>query len=102
MGYYPGIKPRFEPKWFWDFDYDKIDWQASYKTIIARIIERGGETEWQELIRFYGREQVINALKNEISYLPDYAIQEASHYFSIPKEQMLCYTRKRSNQGRWI
>lgn len=102
MGYYPNTKPSFEPKWFWDFDYDKIDWQASYKTVIARMIERGGEKEWQELIRFYGRDFVINTLKNEIPFLPDYAIQEASLYFSIPKEQMLCYIRKQSNQGRWI
>jgi len=33
-------KPEFAAKWFWDFDYKKIDWQASCKTIIARIIER--------------------------------------------------------------
>ena len=23
-------KPNLEPKWFWDMDYEKIDWQASY------------------------------------------------------------------------
>lgn len=96
------IKSPFEPKWFWDFDYDKINWQASYKTIIARIIERGGEKEWQELMLFYGQDKVINALKKEIAYLPEYAIDKVSSYFSIPKEQMLCYTRKLSRPGRWI
>ncbi|MGZ3849610.1 MAG: DUF6922 domain-containing protein [Flavisolibacter sp.] len=95
-------KPALSRKWFWDFDYDKLDWQAAYKTIIARIIERGGEKEWQELIRFYGRDLVMNALKNEITFLPDYAINEVSRYFSIPKEQMRCYTRKLSNPGHWI
>jgi hypothetical protein len=102
MAHYPNIKPALERKWFWDFDYDKMDWQASYKTIIARIIERGGEKEWMELTRFYGRDRIINALKNEIPFLPDYAIKDASAYFSIPKEQMLCYTRKQSRPGHWI
>jgi len=95
-------KPDFAPKWFWDFDYEKINWQASYKTIVARIIERGSEREWTELIRFYGRDKVLNALKNEIVYLPDYAIEEVSEYFKIPKEDMLYYTRKQSRPVHWI
>jgi len=33
----------------------------------------------------------VNALKNEIVFLPDYAIEEVSKYFSIPKEEMLCF-----------
>ncbi|SEJ32917.1 hypothetical protein SAMN05216327_108303 [Dyadobacter sp. SG02] len=44
--------PDFGPKWLWDLDYEKIDWQASYKTVIARIIERGKQPQWQELVRF--------------------------------------------------
>jgi hypothetical protein len=95
-------KLPFGPEWFWDFDYNKMDWQASYKTVIARIIERGGEQEWQGLVQFYGQDKVINALKKEITYLADYAIDEASNYFSIPKEQMLCYIRKQSKPRHWI
>jgi len=37
--------PDFSSKWFCDFYYNKIDWHASYKTIIARILERGNEKE---------------------------------------------------------
>jgi len=93
------LKPDFLPMWFWDFDYDKIDWQASYKTIIARIIERSDETEWAALLRFYGRSKVLNALKSEIPYLHDYAIDDVSKYFSIPKEEMLCYVRRQIRPG---
>ena len=98
----PNCKPDLAPKWFWDFDYNKIDWQTSYKTIIARILERGNEKEWKELIRFYGRERVMSVLKNEIVYLPDYAIEEVSRYFPIPKEEMLCYTRRQLRPEHWI
>lgn len=95
-------RPALAPKWFWDFDYSKIDWQASYRTIIARIVERGSEKEWQEIVRFYGRDKVLNTLKNEITFLPDYAIDEISKYFGIDKMEMLCYTKKQSNPGHWI
>lgn len=95
-------RPNLEPKWFWDFDYEKIDWQASYKTIIARIIERGKQEQWEELVRFYGEDKVVGALKNEIVFLPDYAIEEACRYFPVKKQEMLCYTRKRSKPGHWI
>lgn len=95
-------KPDFESKWFWDFDYNKMDWKASYKTVIARIIERGGAEEWQELVRFYGKDKVIKSLTAEIAFLPDYAIAEASRYFSIREEEMLCYKRKQSKPGHWI
>ncbi|MBS1532580.1 MAG: hypothetical protein JSU01_19910 [Bacteroidetes bacterium] len=95
-------KPILANKYFWDFDVDQIDWQASYKTIIARIVERGGENEWNELVRFYGRETIVNTLKMEINFLPDFAITAASQYFQIDKEDMLCYIRKQSNPPTWI
>jgi len=95
-------KPDFARKWFWDLDYDKIDWQASYKTVIARIVERGKEEQWQELVRFYGLQKVIDTLKNEIVFLPDYAIEESCTYFPIKKEEMLCYTKKQSRPAHWL
>ncbi|MCF0055358.1 DUF6922 domain-containing protein [Dyadobacter sp. CY356] len=95
-------RPNLEPKWFWDLDYEKIDWQASYKTVIARIIERGGNLQLEELIRFYGEERIINALKNEIAFLPDYAIEAACRYFPVTKQEMLCYKRKQSRPAHWL
>jgi len=92
----------FSPKWFWDLDYKKIDWQVSYRTVISRILERGGEAEWQELIRFYGKDKIIKALQEEITYLPDYTIGEVCGYFGLLKEDLLCHHRKRLRQGGWI
>jgi hypothetical protein len=95
-------KPKLDKKFFWDFDYDQMNWQASYKTVIARTIERGSEQEWIELVKFYGRDMVIAALKKEIIFLPDYAINDASNYFSIDKQEMLSYLRKQSKPNHWI
>jgi len=95
-------KPSVDPRWFWDFDFAKIDWLKSYKTIIARIIERGDKSEWQEIVRFYGRDKVIDALKNEIVFLPDYSIEDVCTYFDLKREDLLCFTRKQSRPGHWI
>lgn len=47
-------KPNLHPKFFWDTDIDKLDWQKAYLAVIARIIERGGQDEIDEIVYFYG------------------------------------------------
>jgi hypothetical protein len=95
-------KPDLPPMFFWDFKYDRIDWAGSPGTIIQRILERGMPEHWQELKRFYGLETITTALKELITYLPDECIDEASLYFNIKKEEMLCYKRKQSQPKLWL
>jgi len=97
-----GGKPNLPKRLFWDWDFDKIDWQNGYRSIIARVIERGNKEEWKELLRYYGESEVIKALKSEIKYLPDYAIEDVCNYFQLKKEDLVCYARKQSRQGHWI
>jgi len=87
---------------FWDFDYEKINWQASYRTIIERVIERGTKEDWHELIHFYGKEKIIDALMNEIKYLPDFAIQNVCEYFKLKKEELACYARMQLRKEHWL
>lgn len=91
------------PRWlFWDFRYDSMDWKGDYLTVMERVLERGAEPEWQEMIRFYGEPNVIHALRKEIKFLADYAIDKVCAYFPLHKEELLCYTRKQSRPGHWI
>jgi hypothetical protein len=69
--------PNLDRVFFWDFDIDAMDFKKAYKTIIARIIERGGQYEMDEIVRFYGHEKVIKAIRDEIYFLPNYAIERA-------------------------
>ncbi|WP_198666964.1 DUF6922 domain-containing protein [Taibaiella helva] len=94
-------KPDFAPMFFWDLRYDKIDWAGSSTTVIQRILERGMPEHWNELKRFYGEETIIIALKEKITYLPDECIDEASLFFNLKKEEMLCYRRKQSQPKLW-
>ncbi|MBN8858657.1 MAG: hypothetical protein J0H29_09730 [Sphingobacteriales bacterium] len=95
-------KPSLPRHLFWDQRYDDIDWTNGYRSIIARVIERGNQEDWEEMLHFYGRPKVVNALKNEIKYLPDYAIEDVCSYFNLRKEQLLCYNRKQLRKGHWI
>ena len=47
---------------FWDADMGKINWIRSAFYVIKRAFEYGNETEIEEIIKFYGREKVIEAL----------------------------------------
>jgi hypothetical protein len=96
------VIPNLPAHLFWDQRYEDIDWQNSYQNVISRVIERGTQQDWDEMISFYGKPKVIHALTNEIKFLPDYSIEVASSYFNLQKEQLLCYTRKQSRKGHWL
>jgi hypothetical protein len=95
-------KPNLDKGLFWDWRYDEIDWQKTYRSIIERVLERGTSEEWDEITRFYGKPKIITALKEEIKFLPDYIIDRVSSYFNIRKEEMACYKRKQLRKGQWI
>jgi len=89
-------RPNLRRSFFWDTNYDTLDFQKAYDSIIGRIIERGDKADWEEIVRFYGFDKAIYALKHEIVYLPDDSIEEVCAYFPIKKEEMRCYIRKQS------
>jgi hypothetical protein len=97
-----GLKPNLPKRLFWDWRFDKIDWVRLYVSVIDRVIERGNKDEWNEMIRFYGEDRVINALKKEIKYLPDYIIPDVCSYFDLKQEELACFARKQLRRGHWI
>jgi hypothetical protein len=97
-----GQRPNLDKGLFWDWRYNDIDWQKSYRSIIERVLERGTNEEWNEITQFYGKPKITSALKEEIKFLPDYVIDKVSSYFNIRKEEMACYIRKQSRKGHWI
>lgn len=96
------IKPNLPKRLFWEFKYDDMDWFRESAAIIERVIERGTKVEWEELIRFYGKDKVVNTLKDETNYLPDEIIEDVCQYFKLIRPQLKCYTRKQSLPRHWI
>jgi len=48
---------------FWDTSFENIDWEGQKNAIIKRVFERGNSTEKNEIMRFYGKENVHKILK---------------------------------------
>lgn len=43
---------------FWDTTFDKIDWKSMKKSIINRVFSYGNKHEQDEIVRFYGKDEV--------------------------------------------
>ena len=96
-------KPNLHPKFFWEYRFDEIDWKGGYKMVIARIVERGSQDEIDEIIRFYGHDKVIRTIRDEIYFLPNYAIEDAIKFFpELKKEEMYCYLNRKDKPYHWI
>lgn len=54
--------PKLRPILFWDTNADKIDWYKQKRAIIRRVFERGNEQEKEEIIRFYGQDEIDRVL----------------------------------------
>jgi plasmid maintenance system antidote protein VapI len=48
---------------FWDADYSSIDWEKHSISVIERVFDRGNDVQKEEIVRFYGKEKVKQALK---------------------------------------
>lgn len=57
---------KFRPILFWDTKMENIDWIKQKTAVIKRVFERGNEIERNEIIRFYGHENVNNILSAHV------------------------------------
>ncbi|EHO06162.2 hypothetical protein HX045_09150 [Myroides odoratimimus] len=88
---------------FWDTDINKLDYQKAYIPIIVRVIERGDQSEIDEIVRLYSKEKVLLTICKEIKFLPNYAIERAIRFFpELRKEDMLCYQNRKDKSYHWI
>jgi len=94
-------KPNLPKSLFWEFKYDEIDWKKSYISVMMRVLERGNDEEKAEMICFYGRDKVIDALKNDIPDLYQYAIDELLPYFGLKYEELRASKRPAWRGPRW-
>lgn len=73
---------KIRPILFWDTNMETIDWHKNKKAIITRIFERGNEDEIQEIIRFYGKEDVLSALRSTQKLMPT-AIENKQRFLNV-------------------
>lgn len=58
----PDLK-KFSKFVFWDVNIMNIDWEKHKIFAIERVFEMGNKSEREELIRFYGEDEIKNILK---------------------------------------
>lgn len=61
---------KIRPVIFWDTDINSMDWDKNKPAIISRVFERGNEQEITEIIRFYGKNEVVSVLNDSKNLLP--------------------------------
>jgi hypothetical protein len=89
-------------KYFWEYDYPRIDWKREAESIIQRVLERGNSRDYGELVKYYGKDRIVNSLKNEINSMPDEIIVDVCAYFKIDAKELRCYIRKQSRNTHWL
>lgn len=55
---------KLRPVLFWDTEMEKINWILQKHAVIKRVFERGNEDEKNEIIRFYGADEVNKILND--------------------------------------
>jgi hypothetical protein len=95
-------KPNLDRRLFWDVRYDDIDWQEYALSVIGRVLERGDKSEYEELVRFYGRERIIHALTKEYCHLQNFIMDDVAKYFGLKKEDFTVYKRNQNKVKVWI
>jgi len=50
---------------FWDTEIQKINWILQKQAVINRVFERGNEDEKNEILRFYGADEVNKVLNED-------------------------------------
>lgn len=59
----PKTLPKIRPHLLWEYDLATFDFERSAQVVIERIIKRGKMEEWDEMLRFYGVEKVLEVAR---------------------------------------
>jgi hypothetical protein len=52
-------KPQIRWHLLWEYNKEKFNFRQSANIVIERVIERGTPEEWREIIRFYGKDKIM-------------------------------------------
>ena len=92
--------PTLDRRIFWDVDFDKLDYDAKASFVIERVFERGDVQDIRNCRRYYGDEQVKDALLNT-KFLPLHSTYLASAVIGEPLDRFRCY-RLRMTAGVYL
>jgi hypothetical protein len=95
-------RPNLERWLFWDQRFDDIDWKEGSRGVIERVLQRGSDKDYDEIIRFYGRERIVEVLTKEYCYIQMFMMQHVAAYFGLPQEEFTISKRRLEKPSIWI
>ncbi len=51
--------PDIRPHLLWEYRWEEVDFTRLATVVIERVVERGTPKEWEEILRFYGKEEIL-------------------------------------------
>jgi hypothetical protein len=78
---------------FWDVDLENLDIDRYAKFIIFRVLEKGTESDLQEIIKYYGSARIINNIVTEDNLMPR-TIALAKKTFHLSDTDLACSKHK--------
>jgi len=85
---------------FWELDTTKLDINKNKRTIIHRVLDYGLITDWQQILNYYGIDEIGNTAIS-IKDLDIKSMLYISLLANIPKEKFACYTTTQLPQTHW-
>jgi hypothetical protein len=83
----------FSPHIFWDVDRGKLDMEQHKKLIVERVIQRGSRKDLNQLLAYYGKEEVAEIIK-QAAWLDEKDSTFVHVFFDIPYHEMKCCIKK--------
>jgi hypothetical protein len=92
-------KPILSKQAFWDVDMDS-DYEKNAAHVVEKVLERGKEQDFNNLIKFYGFDKV-GKLALQALWLSDMSINFCCTLFKVTPTDFKCYEKKQLNQQHW-
>ena len=92
----PKHKPVFNKRIFWDVNFEALDYDKKSSFVIERVFERGDVDDIRQCRRYYGDEQVAQALLNA-KYLSLSTTYLAAAVIDRPLTDFRCYILRQLN-----
>ncbi len=92
-----GKLPAFLEKYFWDVEFEKIDFPKSRIYVLRRILEYGD----QDAVHWMWKNFQRNEIKDAVSRFRGYSKKSANYWaviLDIPKEKVLCLKKRLSRE----
>lgn len=94
-------KPVFNPRIFWDVNFDTLDYDGKASFIIERVFERGDVDDIRQCRRYYGDTILAITLTNA-RWISLATICLASALFNNQLTDYKCYNTAQLNPAHWM